>query len=679
MRPEDVPQEGDLLLYFELGRRAEKYFAKQADGGEWNLPLGLGKVPTPGAAFDQAKSFGQERVLNPIVDAATERAKGNFGLGNVGKFFEDNPGAYAPLIGAGVGLGAGLLGSSRKKKNQFSSALTGGLLGAGAGGLLWGAGQLWGGGATPPPAEPAKPPDAPAAPTAVSGGRDLTQPNNKPLLQQAEEGASAVADSATLTPQTNAAIDGPLKNVKDLYQTFRPGVRGSSGLDARNDYDAAFSNVVEAEKGNDYQKALDAAKTLHGLNQSHGHMVSNNLKAPDSSQLAGLGGLAAAGVPAGKPLDFRLFGAPMNKTPGGLQLGDDSAQLASRMTAAKGLQPLLQSTNDDLAAVDPGALGKIDPARSPLGRASLEYGLGGAAAGQGLQKVLDRFGYKSGPDSRYWSQLERGMTGTGAAPGRSWLNPRLPISNALFGSQLDPATINDRAVNQLMGVVNQNRSGAWETPASIRAALTDPKNPNHGAMLQAVRDLSKGTTGDPTEFRLDTLAGNQSALKDLTKRLPPVAKGQQQAATADLIAQLRGTRPLQWPTESALLSADSPLGNMSGAARIVDRPGGPVVRLQQPTYATTYSEAIKKQLGNALRSKSLLGGLIGSTIPVTNALTTGQRVTTTPLEKGLGLGPGGLDLGDPKVVEARKQDLLRKLMQLPNPGGATSANPAGFR
>lgn len=276
---------------------------------------------TTGAGQNAAKGFMDQLGLG-----------GGGGGAAGGSFLDRNPWARLGLIGAPIGAGLGLVGglmNRKKKKNAFGDALTGGLLGAGAGALVGGIPMLFGGGkkdvptmgAAPPTPEtvppPAKLPTAANAPDTVRGLFTQTPTDinaNKNLLEAYRIGNKAApTDEAAADKlrsldlvRSDATKSGPAATAlaRQVASTARPtaaqpdaralaavgGFPGLAGTPGQIGRDADLANAAEA---------LIPKIKEHGVTAPGGGNVLTGVGGQSAFEAAGavgLGRLTAAAV-----------------------------------------------------------------------------------------------------------------------------------------------------------------------------------------------------------------------------------------------------------------------------------------------------------------------------------------------------------------------------------------------
>jgi len=627
--------------------------------------------------LNQAGDWLNQNAIQPgvaafnkhVTDPISNRARTNLGIpeGGFQGFMERNPWAIAPIIGGGIGAGVGLLGSGgKKRKDVLGSVLRGGLLGAGAGGLAWGARELFGGNQAQPPAQETQK-TIPEAPKNVTPGADLRA--EKPELNLLQR-KKTVTDSWGNSGQTNAFVDGPLQAAKNQYATLRMG--GNIDAASGKAYDDAYRAVTNAEANQDWEAAAQYAKKLQELNDFHSNLIGNNLKAPNvqdvvsglgSGLVPGFGGIAgaagqlgSAARPGPAPSNFSLFGRPITRGADGLTPSAPDAQPQSMVDFAKQLRPEVEANSQAVNEADPSAMGQVPWYRSAAGRRSLETaGLGGLL-GRGSQLAANATGTRIGPDARYYNQLEKGVTSP--APTRGLLGQPLRLMDA--ATRIGPEQANQKALTQIASVLNSGATGKFVTPDEVGQALRDPNHALRPSVVGAIRGLG-GRTGEgvlpvaaPDRFDLRPAADNPLFLKSLQERLvKPPSKAMAQQQIDDLREQLRGNIPMKPETMKLLTAPDGPFGRAAHNAKLLPPSGkfGPSLPIHGPTHATTPMELLKKNTLGRLKSPTALGMLAGGLTPSIQAYASGERTKNTLSELLSGSAPGAHDLGDPKVQQ----------------------------
>ena len=291
--------------YKEIAQTKSSSHTKRADPQNATL-LGV-KLPFKPI---EAPNLGIQDNINSMAQTAANNAVGSngllsgqnmFGPGGFNGFLDRNRWANYALwgapIGAGLGLVGGLFGGRKKKRNILGDALAGGLLGAGAGGLLGGAVDLWKG--DPPPPEdkaPPKPVDNPIAtdtsPRPESfedvlniGGNWLNK-NNAPTGFQ-ENWDKAFADSrGAINSTLNAMGTRPYGPNEPPVARTPAATKAYGELNhARELNNRAVKNWETVQLSNDPVAKSDAAKFLAAARANLvGNM--NAVLQPDRTQLA---------------------------------------------------------------------------------------------------------------------------------------------------------------------------------------------------------------------------------------------------------------------------------------------------------------------------------------------------------------------------------------------------------
>lgn len=224
---------------------------------------------------DQGKQLFDTHIGQPVADAVGKAVQSGTGqavqnqFNRVGEYVKNNPWAsnalyYGAPIGAGVGLLGGLVGRKRDKWKAVGDALTGGLLGAGAGAAVGGIQQLWG--------QPGAATDKPPAP---------------PELKPFNPGSPAAG--LTSTPAQNQAVDFARRQ----YDLSRDTSAGLMGRDP-----AAAGRLVTAQNA-----ATDAAggpdQEAAGRAVTDAQRLALGRLPPGLAALTGGAGIGAADATAG--------------------------------------------------------------------------------------------------------------------------------------------------------------------------------------------------------------------------------------------------------------------------------------------------------------------------------------------------------------------------------------------
>ena len=360
-----------------LGKKSAAVL-KRADVGDW-LQRNVGQ-PAQDYAHQLGESFGS---------GARSGAVG--GEGGVGGFLDHNPwanwAAWGLPIGAGVGLLGGLM-NRKKKKDALGDALTGGLLGAAAGGLgryayglLPQRGEV-AGEPTPPAAAPNNLSQIPGAPAP----RDLTKPDQpvNPLRRAQSVGNAFSRSSDVLRNQVERTVP-----ILDSAETLRHSALQTGNNADANEIARAYGSVgdalQEANKSKDYSAVGRELGQLGRVGQLYQEAYTRDepgallRNANPAAAVAGFPGVVGAAQTAqsgaravGPVLDKAMGGFDPNaptglgpsdvpwyarpfRTPGGRDvLAGSTAAAATRGLVSKGLERFRNS--GDLVKRDARAL-----------------------------------------------------------------------------------------------------------------------------------------------------------------------------------------------------------------------------------------------------------------------------------------------------------------------------------
>lgn len=640
--------EGDLLLFVALGRRADKYM-KQAEGPsvfpepQVAVKQAAGLLDTAQGWGQQALDWGKNTVVNPVVDYASGRAadnvKSEFGLGGFGKFMENNPGAYAPLIGGGLGLGAGLLSeatSKKKKKNYLSTALTGGLLGAGAGGLLWGGQEMLF------PGE-AKPPDAPAGKPDVTVG---SRPAGVPGVAPAPSTWDRVTTGAT---NLGTAVDRNPAQANYLQRAADPaqGV-GIQTADALRDIGGNYEDASKLYKNQDLiNKAKETGATNTGLIgqqletnrstlnkiQGSGNPLAGLLMPSAPGVLPGLAAVGGMGNPsaqnqlrgsiapapsaAAAALGFPAVATPGN--PASVAASDQIRDLAGKLEPAQSQAEQVHAQTPEADRVNPGSKSDVPFGDSYMVNRMMSGAAIGAGTNVGLKNIgalKDRFVYGAGngDSARMAGGALRNLDSPSAIT-RGSFSPRRVLSNAVYGTPEHLGDVANHTPTTNRVVANILAGGGTATHDDVVKGIRDPNVPQE--TRSALKNVASGSQGRTLD--LAKLIG-----PDPLRPQPAVGLLAKQTGLAPdaIVKQLQGTVRMDPLLEKALVGerglfpgAKANLLSSTNTQAFLAN-GQPVPNVKPTINLNTgpHAPGLGRPINRQLISPGLRGGTLGAAL-----------------------------------------------------------------
>lgn len=583
----------------------------------------------------------------------------------VNDFLDDNRWANMAAWGAPIGAGIGLLGgmvNGKKKRNMLGDALTGGLLGAGAGGLIGGAAGMYSTPDRPPtPAEPeaqaplVNTPGLPGAPP--QGPVDATKnklldvdanfratPDQARAQQQLKDTVGTVNAAAPfVTPKGREAL-APVGEYADAYGQ---GIKELGGRDPlgrgtqlqRWGNDALSLGQVPAVPQQRVDELQGAVRDKLPAAQQALTNLTPAYRPDETDPMTPYKAIPGQISNANDLADQRRFTQDMplgNLGTGVRDLMNQKSDTAFDAMTAAGKAPGLPGSPESPEALPDGSLASGVGGRRALESSALigaarggAKGVGSALGAQGLVSPES----SGGKLQNFQKALNGEPTGWGNKLTRNTLGllgngPSTPVTGSALAA--DPG-----AVNRLFTELNKNNTTTVITPDQIRQSLSrvgtsKDQTPLDARVREAIGNV-QGPMGAPS------MAGKDLAMNPQMTRTLSTAASVTEADAAQFLATGNATTPAATAQLRRVAgSNDGPIGPMQVTKNRFGT--GTSVTLGEPKSLSTRVGSGVRSLATGVASpvnpKNLLLGALASAGSYGSGLVAPEK-TVPPLTRAV--------------------------------------------